>query len=441
MKNGFKWDKKYLYWGVTAFSVIICCIAFFWLIQRWAGFRGLVKDIKAVLSPFITGGAIAYLLTPIVKVFERKLIGKPAEKLFKNKPQKVKSFARGMSIFLALILMIAFIASLFSMIIPQLYASIESIVLNASGSIDKLINWAAKWLDDFPEFEYWFIKLVGDAETELTNWAKNTLLPQMQDIVTSVSIGVVSVAKAIVNLFVAVVVSIYCMHSKEKFIAQGKKLLYSLLPVRYSNKVMVAMRYTNKSFMSFISGRLLDALIIGIVCYFGCLFIGIKDSLLIAVLVGVTNVIPFFGPFIGAIPSAIIVLMYSPLKCLIFVIFIIVLQQIDGNIIGPRIVGNVTGLSSFWVLFAILMGSFIFGPVGMLIGVPLFAVIYAGISELVEEKLESRGLPKETDVYMDLNYIDPDSQKAVFFKSDGEQKNTADADKPKEADKPENDKS
>lgn len=429
----FKWDKKYLYWGVTAFLVIIACIAFFWFIQRWAGFKSLIGDISSMLSPFIIGGAIAYLLTPIAKFFENKVLAIPAEKLFSGKPQRARSFARGVSVFLSLVVFLGVISALFSLVLPQLYSSIESIVLNISGSIENLESWARKWLDDVPEFEEWFIKFVGGVESELTQWAKNTLLPQMQDIVTSVSVGIVSVVKAIANLFVALVVSVYAMNSREKFVAQGKKVLYSILPVRYVNRVLVALRYTNRSFMDFLSGQLLDALIVGVICYFGCILIGIKDAILIAVLVGVTNVIPFFGPFIGAVPSALIVLMYSPVKCLIFVIFVIVLQQIDGNIICPKILGNATGLSGFWVLFAILSGSFVFGPIGMIIGVPLFAVVYAGIRSYVSVKLKKRGLPTETEIYKDLEYIDPDSGEVVAFVPDvSAEKREAEAQEKKE---------
>lgn len=413
--NGFKSDKKYLYWGVTAFLVIIACMAFFWIIQRWSGFRGVMADVKATLSPFIMGGAIAYLLTPIVKFFENKLLAKPSQYLFKNSPQRAPAFARGVAIALALIFLIGIIAALFRLVLPQLYSSIESIVLNASGSIERLVAWARRRLDDYPEFEAWFIEFVGDAGTELTNWAKNILMPQMQNIVASVSIGVVSIVKAIINLFVALVVSVYAMYSREKFVAQGKKMLYSFLSVRHVNRVLIALRYTNRAFMDFVTGRLLDASIVAAICYFGCLAIGIKDTVLITVLVGVTNVIPFFGPFIGAIPSALIVLMYSPLKCLIFVIFIIVLQQVDGNIICPRILGSRTGLSGFWVLFALLFCYMIFGPIGMIIGVPLFAVVYAAIRSFSAERLKKRGLPTETDVYRDLDYIDPDSRETVFL--------------------------
>lgn len=404
--NGFKWEKKYLYWGITAFLVIISCIAFFWLLQRWSGFKGFISSFFSALTPFFVGGIISYLLTPSVKFFETRVLAVPSTRIFKKNPDKAKAFSRGAAVLLSIVIFFGIIAALFSQVIPQLYNSIESLVMNISDNVGRLVAWARKWLDDYPEVQRQFLQFVSSAEDELTQWAKNTLLPQMQDIVTSVSVGVVTVVKAVATLFIAVVVSIYLMFGREKFSAQGKKLLYGLLPSQHVNKFLAALRFTNRSFMDFLTGQLLCALIVGILCYIGCLLIGIKDSLLIAVLVGTTNVIPFFGPFIGAIPSALIVLLYSPIKCLIFIIFIIILQQIDGNILSPRILGNATGLSGIWVLFSIIVGAYFLGPIGMIIGVPLFAVIYAGIRSFIRQRLIKRGLPTETKLYVDLGYFD-----------------------------------
>lgn len=412
-------DKKYLYWGITAFLVIIACIAFFWVIQRWSGFRDVVSNLNAILSPFVIGFVIAYLLTPLVKLLQSRLMDRLSAAIFKKSPQKAKAFSRGFSVFLALLLLLGFVAALFSIIIPQMYKSIESIVLNLSDSIARADKWAKKWLDDYPEIEALFVQFVGDIGTAFSTWAKNTLLPGMQDVVTVVSAGVINILKGLLNILVALVVSVYIMHSREKFVGQGKKVLYSLLSVKWVNKILRAMRFINKSFMSFFTGKLLDSLIIGVICYVGCLIIGIRDSLLISVIIGVTNIIPFFGPFIGAVPSALIVLMSSYVQCIIFVIFIIILQQFDGNILGPKILGNATGLSGFWVMFALLVGSGLLGPIGLIVGVPLFAVIYAWLKNGVRGKLKKRGLPTETAIYAGLDHIDPESGEPVPF--DGEE--------------------
>lgn len=426
--NRFKWEKKYLYWGVTAFLVIIACIAFFWVIQRWDGVKSVFSSINAILSPFIIGAVIAFLLTPFVKVFQSNFTDAIGEKLFKKNPGKAKKFGRGIAVFLSILLMIGLFVAFFSVVIPQLYKSIESIVLNISSSISRVEAWANKWLADYPDVEKVFTGFVGDIGTEFSKWAKSTLLPQMNDILTSVSVGVISVVKAIINIFVAVVVSVYIMYSREKFTAQGKKALYSILPIKYVNKVLRGLRVTGRSFMNYISGQLLDALIVGVICYFACLIIGIKDAVLVAVLIGITNIIPFFGPFIGGIPAALIVLMSSYVQCIIFVIFIIVLQQLDGNILSPRILGNATGMSGFWVLFALLVGSGLLGPIGMIVGVPLFAVIYMWLKSLVRGKLKKRGLPMETAAYADLDHIDIETGEPVPISHETGKGNNAEKD-------------
>lgn len=408
MKN-FKWNKHYLYWGVTAFLVIIACIAFFWIIQRWAGLRESISMLLNILSPIIWGFVLAYILTPSVKFFENKMFIPLGTRIFRANKSKARSFGRGMSIFLAIVLLIALAAALFSLVIPQLYQNVQSIVTNLSSSIDKTVNWAEKWLQDYPELEASFTDLVGVAGNKLGQWARNSLLPQMNDIVSIVSVGVINILKALANLFIAVVVSVYAMYSREKFVAQCKKVLYSLFSVEHVKGILSALRFTDRSFMGFFTGKLVDSLIVGIICYVGCVIIGIKDAVLISVIIAITDIIPFFGPFIGAIPSALIVLMYSPLQCLIFVIFIIVLQQFDGNILGPKILGSTTGLNGFWVLFAIVVGGGLFGFIGMLIGVPAFAVIYAGIKTLLRRRLEKSGLPTETAVYENMSYLDPGS--------------------------------
>ena len=416
MKN-FKWNRKYLYSGVTAFLVIIACITFYWVIQRWSGILNGFSSLKSILSPIIGGLVLAYILTPFVKFYENKLFAPLGKKLFRNKEDKIRSFSRGIAIFFAILIFIAIFATLFSLVIPQVYQSVQSIVTNLSSSISKVEVWANKWLDDFPGLEDAFTELVGDLGVKLTQWAKVSLLPEMNNIVASVSVGVMNILKFITDVFIAIVVSVYVMFSREQFAARGKKLLYSIFSVEHVKGILSAIKFTDKSFMGFFTGKLLDSLIVGVLCYVGCLIIGTQDAELISAIIGITNIIPFFGPFIGAIPSALIVLMYSPIKCLIFIIFIIVLQQFDGDILGPKILGSTTGLSGFWVLFAIIVGGGLFGFVGMIVGVPAFAVIYAGIRSLVNNKLKKSGLPTETARYENINYIDPQSMTPVAKES------------------------
>ena len=213
-------------------------------------------------------------------------------------------------------------------------------------------------------------------DANLDAWIKNTLLPSMQNILSGAAVGVVNVVTWIKNFIIGLIVSVYLLASRKKFGQQGKLILYSLVKPRWADLIMEEVRYADRMFGGFINGKILDSAIIGVLCYIACLIFKFPSALLVSVIIGVTNVIPFFGPFIGAIPATLLILIQNPIKALWFVLFVLVLQQVDGNIIGPKILGNTTGLSSFWVLFAILLFGGLWGFVGMIIGVPLFAVIY-----------------------------------------------------------------
>ncbi len=416
--SNFKFDKKYLYWGTTAFLVIVACIAFYSIIYYMPGIRRAIRLLLQILSPFIMGAALAYILTPVSKVLQARLFQPLGMKMFRDVTRAGK-FGRGMAIGTAVILIIAVISVLLTLIIPQLVSSIESLLITISSSIENLQKWADKTLRDYPLLDTYFSDVVNDISGTITRWSKETLLPQMTNIIASVSTGVISILMTLVDILIAIAVSIYLMYSREKLIAQVKKTMYAVFSPERAAKILKVVRLTDKTFLGFFIGKLLDSLVIGIMCYIGCLLIGINDSLLIAVIVGVTNIIPVFGPFIGAVPSALIVLMDSPVKCLIFVIFIIVLQQFDGNFLGPKILGQKTGLSGLWVLFSIIVGAGLLGPIGMIIGVPLAAVIMAGTRYIVNSRLRKRGLPTDTSIYDDLDYIDPETNALIKKPSPG----------------------
>ena len=249
-----------------------------------------------------------------------------------------------------------------------------------------------------------YIMQLSDAGTEsISGWLKDSILPYMNMILTGLSDSMINAAGIFMNLFIGLVVAIYLLSGRKKFKKQGKLILYSLFKERWANKIVEEIRFADRVFSGFIGGKLLDSAIIGVICYAGMMVLGLPYAILISVIVGVTNIIPFFGPYIGAIPSAIILLTVSPMSCLIFVIFIVILQQVDGNIIGPKILGSSTGLSGIWVLFSILFFGGLFGFVGMLIGVPVFAVIYDLIRQLIVRGLELRNKSKMFDEY-ELEY-------------------------------------
>lgn len=410
----FKLDKEKIAWGTTAFLVIIACIVFYSIIQHFAGIRVVLRSLLNILSPFIWGAVIAYLLTPAVKFFQTRVFEPLGMRFFKGDKKKAGKFGRGFGISFSLVVVLLIISGLFYFIIPQLYESIESIVTNISGSIEQIQSWADKWLDNYPLIDQNFSEILEDISGSITKWAKDTLLPQMQEIISTVSTGLISVFKVLANLIIAIAASVYIMYSREKFIAQIKKLMYAIFTPKFSRKLLIIIRYTDRAFMNFFSGKILDSAIIGVLCYIGCLIIGIKDPVLIAVIISITDIIPVFGPFIGTVPASLIVLMYSPIKCLIFIAFIIVLQQFDGNFLGPKILGGKTGMSGFWILFSITVGAALWGPIGMIIGFPLFVVLAAGVKTLVSNRLRKLNLPLATDIYDHIDYVDPMTNEPIM---------------------------
>ena len=408
MRRPFRWDKKYLYWGITAFCVVAAAILFYMALNYIGAVGSAISALVKILSPFIWGLVISYLLGPLVRTLENKLFRPLASKLYKkNKRSDGHGFARGMSILFSEIIMLAVIAALIYLIIPQLYSSIETIVVNSPTYIDNGTQWLTRLLEDYPEIEQYAVQALGDVNEFLANWLKNSVLPGLGNLITNVGTGVYYVVMAVYNLVIGIIVSVYMLGSKETFKANAKRVMYSLFSVETVKKIFDGLDFTDKTFMGFINGKLLDSAIIGLICYIGCILLRMPYALLISVIVGVTNVIPFFGPFIGAVPSALLVLLVDPFKCLIFVIFIIVLQQVDGNIIGPKVLGSSIGINGFWVMFSIILGAGLFGFWGMLLGVPVFVVIYTLINNLIDRKLKRSDLPYETDDYMDVDYIDP----------------------------------
>ena len=255
--------------------------------------------------------------------------------------------------------------------------------------------------------------VVTNVNTNVFSWVQSTLLPSLGSVVSNVTSGVAYVVKAVYNLIIGIIVSIYILGSYESFSAGARRLSYSLFGIEGAEKLRDALAFTDKTFMGFINGKLLDSAIIGLICYIVCASLNMPYALLVSVIVGVTNIIPFFGPLIGAVPSAIIILMVDPMKALIFVIFIIILQQIDGNFIGPKILGSSIGINGFWVMFSIILGAGLFSFWGMLLGVPVFVLIYTVINNAVVKKLKKSDLPVETADYVDLERIDPVTREIV----------------------------
>ncbi len=422
MRRIFNWDKKYLYCGVTAFCVIACSILFYMALAYLPVIGTALKSLARILSPFIWGLIITYLLAPLYKGLYQGFFLPLTEKLSGKKKKTSPKLAKALSVLLSIIVFLAMITALVYLIIPQLYSSVETIVNNSPGYIDKLSEWSKNTLANYPELRDFVIEKFEEINTNLFTWVRDTILPGLGSFVSNITAGVYYFLRAVYNIVIGIIVSAYLLSNMESASARAKRLCYCVFGVEWAEKIRRAIRFTDRTFMGFINGKLLDSAIIGLICYIVCAILKMPYALLVSVIIGVTNIIPFFGPLIGAIPSAFIILLVDPLKALIFVIFIIILQQLDGNIIGPKILGSSIGINGFWVMFSIILGAGLFSFWGMLLGVPVFVVIYTGITILVERKLKKRSLPVDPDDYADLDHIDPVTREPVKCVAEDERK-------------------
>ncbi len=416
----YRWDKKYLYWGITAFCVIIGSIAFFWMLNRWPSLLKTLRLVLKALSPFIYGFIFAYLMNKVVMFFERLFTAKLGAKLYPTKPYKAKRLSRCVSIIITFIIVGIVVGGILALVLPQLYSSIEKLVNGIPTYYRDIVKIIETYLADNPELEVKVISILDSVSQYFTNWMENTVLPHTDELVTQLTSGIISVIREIASILIGIVVSFYALYHKEVFAAQSKKILYSLFKPAHANRVLYNVRFIDKTFGNFITGQLINSSIVGVICYIVLVIIKMPYAALVSVVVGVTNIIPFFGPIIGAVPSAFLILLESPVKCLIFIIFIVVLQQFDGNILTPKILGSSVGISGFWVMFAILLFGGIIGFWGMLLGVPILVVIYAWIKEGSEKRLLKKALPTGTEDYVDLVSVDAETNEPVYAKKPAE---------------------
>ena len=395
--------KPYLYGMFAGFGAIALSIIFFFLIYRFQGFGDAISKLTGILMPFIYGAVIAYLLKPVcncVEDFLRRLL-----------PEKMGTAANMLAVAISLLFGILVVYALIMMIVPQLITSVTTLYYTARNNLNDFVDWAShqeiiasnQKLLDFIETSY------DNLQDTLDNLVRTKLVPSMQSILSGAALGVMSFVTFLKNIIIGVIVSVYLLASRKKFGQQCKMILYSLIKPRWADIILEEVLYADKMFGGFINGKILDSAIIGVLCYIACIILKFPSALLVSVIIGVTNVIPFFGPFIGAIPATLLILIQNPIKALWFILFILVLQQVDGNIIGPKILGNTTGLSSFWVLFAILLFGGLWGFVGMIIGVPLFAVIYDVLKKFVFHGLRRHEEMEMVTTYHD-KFGDPDDE-------------------------------
>ncbi len=417
MRRRFKLDKKYLYWGVTAFCVVAGAILFYMALNNISQFGSALSALISILSPFIWGLVFTYLLLPVMRLLERSVFLPLGRRIYRKNGKKAGRFARGFSVLFSELFLLAILTALIYLILPQLYSSIETIIVNSNAYITSVSSWIGGLFEDYPALADYAAGLLGEATQSLENlfrWVQENVMPQLGSVVASVTSGLSYVLRGVYNFLIGVIVSVYIMGNAENFGAAAKRLMYCVFPLETAEKIREGLLFIDKTFVGFINGKLLDSAIIGLLCYIGCAILRMPYALLVSVIVGVTNIIPFFGPFIGAVPSAFLILLVSPPKCLVFIVFILILQQLDGNVIGPKILGSTIGINGLWVMFSIILGAGLFGFWGMLLGVPVFVVIYTAINDHVSKKLKKNGLPSEIADYVDLDHIDPVTRQPVM---------------------------
>ncbi|MBR2895636.1 MAG: AI-2E family transporter [Oscillospiraceae bacterium] len=389
-----KRDNHYLGWGLTAVAVICTSLLFYDIVFRSSMILQYSLVFIRILAPVIYGAAIAYLLAPTVNWFERILVSETERKRRVHKP-----WLRGASILMSWVMVGIFLYAMLMILIPELYRSVMQLISNAESYYKTILAWVQELVDSNPQFAAWVGDLIQEYYNDAFLWVRDQVLPRVEVAIQAVTGGVLGILVFLKDALVGVIISIYLLSSKEQFSAAACKLCYAFLPQERAALIIRGAKRTDRIFSGFVRGKLLDSLIIGLLCFFFSSIFKFPYAPLVSLVVGVTNVIPYFGPFLGAIPSAFLILLDSPIKCLYFCIFILALQQFDGNILGPKILGDSTGLSSFWVIVAILIGGGWFGVVGMFLGVPLFACLYTAIKCYAAYRLDRKGLPTDTESY------------------------------------------
>ena len=421
----YRWEKKYLHWGVTAFLVIAASMLFYFTVFHMTALQKTLQTIYRICSPLIFGAVIAYLLNTLVRFLEEKIVFPFCKSRKITITNKTKKIVRTLCVFFTLIITLFGIYALMAMLIPQLFQSILNIVEHFPRYIDTIQRWITNTFSDNPDLDRFSSEFLMNIERQAQIWINSELIPGINAVLRDFSFGVLGVLNFLKNFLIGLVISVYLLYGKENFIARGKQFLYSMLRAESVNNIIRDLQYINRMFGSYLIGAVIDSLIIGIICYAGMTIFRMPYALLISVIVGVTNIIPFFGPYLGAVPSTFLILLINPIQALYFALFILVLQQFDGNVLKPRIFGSSTGLSSFLVITAIILGGGLFGIVGMFVGVPVCAVICTIIRGRILRRLEVKQLPDDIEYYKDIDHLDTKTLKPVLQDGDYSNQQTA----------------
>ena len=384
--------NNYISMGVTAFLTAAAVLLFYDTLFGGKAVLALLETVK----PILYGTFIAYLLAPMVNFFERSLFPlRPG----RERKRSAAMLVRTIGIMLAWLVILVFFYLLATVLMPELYKSVLQLISNVDNYYNTISGWVTHLLETYPEMAARVVAWMNASFENIDNLLTGEVLPRLQTVMVTVSGGVLSLVNFVKDLLVGVIASIYLLATKERCAAYGRKLTYSLFPREQVGLVLRGVRKADAIFSGFVRGKLLDSIIIGILCFAGCSILKFPYTPLVSVFVGVTNIIPFFGPFLGAIPSTFLILLVSPRQALYFVLFVLALQQLDGNVIGPKILGNTTGLSSLWVIIAILVGGGFFGVAGMFFGVPVCACLNSLVNFFVDARLREKGLSPDAGEY------------------------------------------
>ena len=412
----FRWNKHYLGWGITAFIVIVASILVFLMLANFESIKDSIGTFFSAISPIIYGLIFAYLLTPVETFFEKRAFKKlfvkydrtapdesgkyPQLRVYvKNKPRRI------LSLTITMVLVIGIVIGCLIAIIPQLTTTITMLVDNMPGYISNANEWIKEAFASYPDIEEELTSVITEAGSALKGFLTKDLLPQMGDYLGFLTNGIMSLVGLMMNIVFGIVVAVYCMYSKELFAAQIKKTIYCFVSVKRANRFIASVRKIHRSFGTFITGTLIDSFVVCCITIIATTIFKVPFYLLVSIIMGITNIIPYFGPFIGLVPCLLLIFMEEPMMCITFVIIVLVIQNLNGNIISPKILGESTGLTSFWVIFAILVGQAVFGFWGLIIGIPLFAVVYSATRTFISDRLSDRGLPSGSEQYTDIMNI------------------------------------
>lgn len=407
-----KWkiEKKYIKVGATFLIVVLIALFFQYSLEHEAHESEKLILLETTFRPIIGGCIFAYLLNPILNFFEHYLFTPLGNIIWKseNKEKTKMKFSRTLGIICTLITFLVVVVGGLYLVIPQVYQSLVKIVSDAPDYYNSVTQWIDSLDRDKSEVSKYILMGLDRGYIQAMKYLNENILPNMDKIVVGITSGIVVGLRLLLHVILMIIISVYVMAEKELLISVVKKAVFGIFKRENANKVLRGARYADKVFGGFINGKIIDSFIIGSICYLFMVIAGMDYAVLISIIVGITNIIPYFGPFIGAIPSALILLIVDWHQGLVFVIFILILQQIDGNIIGPLVLGDRLNLSSMWILISILIGGGLFGVPGMVLGAPCFACLYALAGTLCKAELEKKNLPTDTESYLKIESISPD---------------------------------